>query len=80
MGKQVLKNWSPKRIIHFLKKNGFAELAKEKGDHSCLYNSETQRYTEVDQGRDAFTQREMRGFVHQTGIEEKDWLKEKKIK
>ncbi len=66
--------------MRFLKKNGFVELKKEKGDHHCLWNAETKAYTEVDHGRDAFTQREMMGFVSQSGISEKDWLKEKKIK
>lgn len=74
MGKQVLKNWSPRKIISFLKKNGFIEL-KNKGDHCHLHNPKTRAYTEVDQGRDAFTQREMLGFVKQTGIPKEDWLK-----
>lgn len=80
MGKQVLKNWSPKKVISFLKKNGFIDLRLNKGDHCCLQNSETAAYTEVDKGRDAFTQREMLGFVCQTGIPKADWLKGKKIK
>lgn len=74
MGKRVLKNWSPREVISFLKKNGFNEI-KNKGDHCCLYNLKTQAYTEVDKGRDAFTQREMLGFVKQTKILKEDWLK-----
>ena len=75
MGKRVLKNWSPKKIISFLKKNGFVENRSNKGDHCCLYNPITKAYTEVDRGRDAFTLREMLGFVRQTGIPKEEWLK-----
>lgn len=80
MGKQVLKNWSPKKIISFLKKNGFDDLHLNKGDHCCLINPATGAYTEVDTGRDAFTQREMLGFICQTKIAKEDWFKGKKIK
>lgn len=79
MGKSVLKNWSPRDIVRFLKKNGFVNM-KGKGDHSCLFNDATKAYTEVDMGRDAFTQREMLGFVQQTRIEKELWKKGKKIK
>lgn len=76
MGKQVLKNWSPRKIIGFLKKKGFVEIRSNKGDHCCLYNKKTKAYTEVDKGKDAFTQREMIGsFVRQTGIPKEEWLK-----
>ena len=75
MGKQVLKNWSPRKIISFLKKNGFIEIPT-KGDHCGLFNPKTRAYTEIDKGRDAFTQREMMGsFVPQTKIPKEDWLK-----
>lgn len=80
MGKQVLKNWSPRKIISFLKKNGFIDLHLNKGDHCCLFNKETGAYTEVDMGRDSFTQREMLGFVRQTKIDKEYWFKGKKIK
>ena len=79
MGKAVLKNWSPRDILRFLKKNGFVEL-KSKGDHCGLFNAQTKAYTEVDMGRDAFTQREMLGFVMQTKISIENWKKSKKIK
>lgn len=80
MGKPVVKNWSPREVISFLKKNGFSELHKKKGDHCCLYQEKSQAYTEVDTGRDAFTVREMLGFITQTKIEKKYWIKGKKIK
>jgi len=79
MGKSVLKNWSPKNIVHFLKKNGFNEV-EAKGDHCGLFNEETKAYTEVDMGRDAFTQREMLQFTSQTKIPKEKWRKGKKIK
>jgi len=80
VGKQVLKNWSPRRIVSFLKKNGFIDLHLNKGDHCCLSNPLTRTYTEVDMGRDAFTQREMLQFVCNTKIEKEYWLLGKKIR
>lgn len=80
MGVQVVKNWSPRKIIHFLKKNGFVDSKIHKGDHCGLYNPETKAYVEVDQGRDAFTKREMSGFIKASGISEKYWIRGKKIK
>ena len=74
-----MKNWSPKDIVRFLKKNGF-ENVKGKGDHSCLFNESTKAYTEIDMGRDAFTQREMLGFVTQIKISKDKWKKGKKIR
>lgn len=78
MGRSVLKNWSPRDIVRFLKKNGFVEQ-DAKGDHCGLYNSTTKAYTEVDMGRDAFTQREMLQFVIQAKIQKEKWKKGKKI-
>lgn len=77
MGPQPIKNKSPKWIIRFLKRHGFVELKNNqgKGDHSCLRNAETKAYTEVDKGRDAFTAREIKAFIKQTGVEEAEWRK-----
>ena len=75
----MLKNWSPRDIVRFLKKNGFVQV-DAKGDHCGLYNPVTRAYTEVDMGRDAFTQREMLGFVVQTKISKEHWKKGQKIK
>ncbi|MBU1900796.1 hypothetical protein KKG82_00295 [Patescibacteria group bacterium] len=80
MGGHIVKNWSPRDVISFLKKNGFVELKKSKGDHCCLFNSETKAYTEVDKGRDAFTAREMLGFIEQTQIPKEFWIKGKKAR
>lgn len=81
MGATVLKNWSPRDIIRFLKKNGFVEMtSKSKGDHCCLFNPSSKKYTEIDRGRDAFTLREMAGLVHQAGIRKELWKKGKKLK
>lgn len=62
MGRHIVKNWSPREVISFLKKNGFSEIKLNKGDHCGLFNNVTKAYTEVDKGRDAFTKREMLGF------------------
>jgi len=79
VGGSVVKNWSPRDIIRFLKKNGFVELKKHIGDHCCLFNSETKAYTEVDKGRDAFTAREMLGFIQATQIPKEHWKKGKRL-
>ncbi|MCC7196694.1 type II toxin-antitoxin system HicA family toxin [Candidatus Peregrinibacteria bacterium] len=79
MGKSVLKNWSPREVVRFLKKNGFTEI-KGKGDHCCLFNEITKAYTEVDMGRDAFAQREMLQYTTQTLIPKENWKKGKKVK
>jgi len=78
---QPLKNWTPKRVVSFLtrKKRGFEKLKNNrgKGDHCCLYNKETEAYTEVDMGRKSFSAREMLTFVNQTKIPKEEWLKGK---
>ena len=77
MGKIVLKNWKPKEIIKFLKKNGFVEIKKKKrGDHKCFQNPETKMYTEIDMGWKSFSAREMLTFTKQTGISRPLWRKD----
>ncbi len=45
----VLKNWTPKEVIAFLKRHGFSvNYAQGKGDHAKLYNPATKAYTIVD--------------------------------
>ena len=80
MGGNVVKNWSPRNLISFLKKNGFSQWYPCKGDHCCLYNPKTKAYTEVDKGRGSFSAREMLQFIGQSKIEKKYWIKGKKIK
>lgn len=77
MGKSVLKNWTAKKIVKFLKQNDFVEIKKKKrstGDHCCLYNEIIKAYTEVDMGHKSFSAREMLSIVKQSGIAKQDWL------
>lgn len=77
MGKPVLKNWSPKKIVKFLRQNGFKEIKKKKrskGDHCCLYNKKTKAYTEIDMGHKSFTAREMLTIVKQSNVSKEKWL------
>lgn len=76
MGHDVLKNWKPKKVITFLKKNGFI-LKKVKGDHYCFYNPDTHAYTEVDYGRSSFSAREMLTFVKQSRLARGLWISPK---
>lgn len=78
MGKSVLKNWHPREIVSFLKKNGFVEIKRKKrskGDHVCLFNMQTKAYTEVDDGRKSFSAREMLTIAKQSKIDREEWLK-----
>jgi predicted RNA binding protein YcfA (HicA-like mRNA interferase family) len=78
LGKPALKNWKPREIIAFLLKNGFEEIKKKtksKGDHVCLFNKKTKKYTEVDLGRKSYSAREMLTISKQTGISRDKWIK-----
>jgi hypothetical protein len=78
VGKPVLKNWSAKEIVCFLKKNGFLEIKKKKrskGDHCCLFNAKTRAYTEVDMGHKSFSAREMLTIAKQSGIAKEKWIR-----
>jgi predicted RNA binding protein YcfA (HicA-like mRNA interferase family) len=77
VGKAVLKNWSAKKIVKFLKQKGFVEIKKKKrstGDHCCLFNEKTKAYTEVDMGHSSFSVREMLSIIKQSGVLKQDWL------
>ena len=78
MGKPVLKNWSPKDVVRFLKKNGFVEM-KAKGDHCGLYSKDLHAHTEVDMNHGSFYASEMLAFVQQTKIAKEKWVKNQKI-
>lgn len=79
MGKPVLKNWKPKEVIKFIKKNRFIEIKSHQGgDHRCLFNKTTKAYTEVDMGHKSFSAREMLTFAKQSKIDKSIWLKSKK--
>lgn len=78
MGKFVLKNWRPREILSFLKQKGFVEIKRKKrskGDHICLFNTQTKAYTEVDGGRKSFSAREMLTIAKQSKIDREQWLK-----
>jgi predicted RNA binding protein YcfA (HicA-like mRNA interferase family) len=74
-----LKNWNPRDVVRFLKKNGFVDI-DAKGDHCGLHNPETGAYTEVDWGKNSFSQREMKSFICQSKIAVEHWKKGKKVK
>jgi len=78
MGSPVLKNWKPREIISFLQKNDFEEIKKKKrgkGDHVCLFNRTTKKYTEIDMGRKSYSAREMLTIAKQTDVPREEWLK-----
>lgn len=76
MGKSALKNWKPREIVAFLESKDFEEIKKKRGgDHRCLFNSKTRKYTEVDMGRKSFGAREMLSIVKQSGLPRKIWKK-----